>query len=129
MHARDCMIHDVLMFNANDTVEKALAEMNEEKVNGAPVVNDNGELVGMVVKSDIYRFLIAPGRNRQYPLELVMSKQLITASPDEDLLTIAQRLRESNIIAMPIVEGKQVVGFISLEDIVDVWLEQHVAKS
>lgn len=107
------------VFKGQDTVEHVLSVMNEKKINGAPVVDEENNLIGMVVKADIYRFLIEPGRFDSYPLHLVMSKQVVVASPEEELAQAAKRLRENKIIALPIVEGRKVVGLIAIEDIVD----------
>ena len=51
-----------------------------------------------------------------------MSKNVITASIDEDLLTVAKRLRDNNIIAMPVMEDDTVRGMISIEDILDFYI-------
>jgi CBS domain-containing protein len=106
-----------------DTIEDALAKMSSMKVNGAPVVDRNGKLVGMIVKADIYRFLITPGHIEKCPVEWVMSKDVITASVDEEVLTVARRLRKNNIIAVPVLEGDIVRGVISIEDILDFYIK------
>lgn len=107
----------------DETIKTALVKMSNMKVNGAPVVNREGKLVGMVVKADIYRFLITPGHYDSCPVEWVMSKNVITASSGEDVLTVARRLRENNIIAMPVLEDKNVIGVISIEDILDFFIK------
>ena len=45
----------------NDPIDKALNLMDKFSINGMPVVDDKDALVGMVVKADIYRFMIHPG--------------------------------------------------------------------
>jgi len=107
----------------DETIEDALARMSSMKVNGAPVVDRNGKLVGMIVKADIYRFLITPGHIEKCPVEWVMSKDVITATVDEEVLTVAKRLRDNNIIAMPVLEGDIVRGVISIEDILDFYIK------
>ena len=49
---------DVITVKPSDTVGKALQIMKNKKINGTPVVNDRNILLGIVVKADIYRFLI-----------------------------------------------------------------------
>ena len=110
--------------NVNDSIDKALALINSLKLNGIPVVNDNNKLVGMLVKADIYRFMIAPGHYDSCPVEWVMSKSVIIAQSDEDLLIVAKRLRENDILAMPIVDKDEVIGIISIEDLLDYFISQ-----
>jgi CBS domain-containing protein len=110
--------------NVNYTIDKALELMNSFKQNGMPVVDDNKKLVGMVVKADIYRFMIQPGHYDSCPVEWVMSKSVVVAHPDEDLITVAKRLRENDIIAMPVVDNDEVVGIVSIEDLLDYFINQ-----
>ena len=108
--------------NVNDTIDNALSFMDSFKQNGMPVVNDDNKLVGMVVKADIYRFMIQPGHYNSCPVEWVMSKSVIIAHSDEDLITVAKRLRENNIIAMPVVDHDEVMGIISIEDLIEYFI-------
>ncbi|BCZ44860.1 CBS domain-containing protein [Clostridium gelidum] len=108
--------------NVNDPIDKALDMMDKFDINGMPVVNDKDALVGMIVKADIYRFMIHPGHYVSCPVEWVMSKEVILAQSDEDLLVVANRLRKNDIISMPIVENDNIVGVISIEDLLDYFI-------
>lgn len=116
------MKSNFITIRENETIDEALEKMNSMKVNGAPVVDDKNRLVGMVVKADIYRFLTAPGHIEKCPVEWVMTKKVITASINDELLTAARKLRENNIIAMPVVDDETVRGMISIEDILDFYI-------
>ena len=106
----------------NDPIDKALDLMDKFSINGMPVVDDKDVLVGMVVKADIYRFMIHPGHYVSCPVEWVMSKSVILAQSDEDLSIVAKRLRKNDIIAMPVVENDKIIGIISIEDLLDYFL-------
>lgn len=116
------MKSNFITIRENETIDEVLEKMSTMKVNGAPVVDGQNKLVGMVVKADIYRFLTTPGHIEKCPVSWVMSKNVITASIDEDLLTVAKRLRDNNIIAMPVMEDDTVRGMISIEDILDFYI-------
>lgn len=108
-----------------DTVASALNIMNKNNVNGTPVINKEGNLLGMIVKADIYRFLIDPGHYDSCPVDWVMAKNVITAKEEESILDIARRIRENDIIATPIVNNeKRVIGIISIEDILDYFIDK-----
>lgn len=113
------IMQPAILLKDDEPIEKALQLMNEKKINGAPVVDGQHNLVGMVVKADIYRFLTDPGHYNSCPLNWVMSKEIITATPNEDIITVANRLRSNHIIALPVVEGSKVLGVISIENIMD----------
>lgn len=119
MKVKHIMNKITIYFNEEDTVMYALNKMNEEKINGAPVVNKENEVTGMIVKADIYRFLSSLGHTEEYPLDLVMTKHVISAHPEEDIKTVALRLRKNDIIAMPVVDNDNLKGFVTIEDILD----------
>lgn len=113
---------DFHTINVNDPIDKVLDIMDKFKINGMPVINDTNTLVGMVVKADIYRFMIHPGHYVSCPVDWVMSKSVIHAQSDEDLLTVAKRLRKNDIISMPVVENEKLIGIITIEDLLDYFI-------
>ncbi|SES94173.1 CBS domain-containing protein [Anaerobranca gottschalkii] len=119
MKVKDLMKKDVITVEKEETVEKALQIMNNNNINGMPVVDSSGNLIGIVVKADIYRFLIEPGHYEVCPVDWVMTKEIVVVSPEDSLLTAAKTIRENDIIAVPVIEGTKVVGILSIEDIVD----------
>lgn len=119
------MHSNIIKLKPEDTLSKAIDIMNDNKINGAPVVDDDGNLVGMIVKADIYRFLMEEGHYDTCPIDWVMTKEVITASIDKDILEIAKRLRENDIIAAPIIDEGKIVGIITIEDIMDYFIEKY----
>lgn len=117
MKISDIMVRDVITLKNDDTLADALKLMNSKGINGAPVLDDAGKLSGMVVKADIYRFLTEPGRLDQYPVNLVMSKDVVTGSPEENILQISNKLLSNKVISLPIIENDKVIGIVSIEDL------------
>ncbi|MCW6085907.1 MULTISPECIES: CBS domain-containing protein [Clostridium] len=114
----DIMNTHVIVLNPKDSIKKALNLMNENNINGAPVANEEGNLIGMIVKADIYRFLMEEGHYDTCPVEWVMTKEVFTALEGEDVISIAKKILDKDIIAMPIVDSsKKLLGIVSIEDI------------
>ncbi|SHH03953.1 CBS domain-containing protein [Thermosyntropha lipolytica DSM 11003] len=108
------------------TVGFSLKEMETRKKSVAVVVDENDYLLGIVVKADLFRFLREPGHYEDYPVELAMTKSVITVKPDDDILKAAKMLRENNISAIPVIDDEnKVVGIIGLEDIVDYCIQKN----
>jgi predicted transcriptional regulator len=107
----------------NDSIDVALEIMDKFHINGMPVMDDKDNLVGMVVKADIYRFMISPGHYETCPIEWVMSKSVILAKAEEDVVSTAKRLRENNIVSMPVLENNKIIGTITLENCLDYFLK------
>jgi CBS domain-containing protein len=123
MNISNILKHNPIALKVNDNIDKALKLMDKFDLNGMPVIDDKEVLVGMVVKADIYRFMITPGHYEDCPVDWVMSKSIILAQADEDIIVVAKRLRKNNIISMPVVENEKLVGIISIENLLDYYIE------
>ncbi|NMM65003.1 CBS domain-containing protein [Clostridium sp. P21] len=119
------MHSDIVKIKTDDDLKKALEIINSNKVNGAPVVDENDKLVGIIVKADIYRFLMEEGHYDTCPVDWVMTKNVVTASKNEGIVEVAARLRKNDIIAIPIVDDGILEGIVSIEDIVDYIIEKE----
>ncbi len=123
MLVKSIMKRNLVTVKKENTIEDALNLMIGNKINGTPVVDEENNLKGMIVKADIYRFLMDPGHYLSCPVEWVMTKNVVTGSQDENIVGLAKRLREKNIITIPIIEDNKVIGVVSIEDIVDYLIE------
>jgi len=123
MEIREIMKSPVIAVTPEETIGKALEIMYRENINGMPVLDENEALVGIVVRADIYRFLIDPGHYKSCPVDWVMTKNVVKAHAHEDVVEVAKRLREKDVIALPVVEEDKVVGIISIEDFIDHYIE------
>jgi len=100
------------------TVYEALRQMDERKV-GALLVFENEKLVGIISERDYARKMILKGRHsRDTPVREVMTASIVTVSPDRDLEECMELITTRRIRHLPVVEGDEVKGVISIGDIV-----------
>ncbi|APM38963.1 CBS domain-containing protein [Clostridium kluyveri] len=117
---QEIMKSNIVKLKKEDSLCKALDMMDVHNVNGAPIVDEDGQLTGMIVKADIYRFLMEEGHYDTCPVDWAMTKDVVVAKSEEDIMTVAKRIRENNIVAIPVIDDKNVVkGTVSIEDIMD----------
>jgi CBS domain-containing protein len=104
--------------------QKALALMQEKKLRRLPVVDDDGQLVGIVVERDL---LVAAMRYLQSRVEVgdVMTRNVVTVGPDTDLNEVARTMLERKIGGLPVVEHGRLVGIITESDIFKRFVELH----
>lgn len=119
------MHYDIIKLRPDEDLKRALDIMNGNEVNGAPVVDQSGKLVGMLVKADIYRFLMEDGHYDTCPVDWVMTKNVITASKQEAIDTVANKLIDNEIVAIPVIDGDLVVGLVSIEDVLKYFLSKN----
>jgi CBS domain-containing protein len=116
MKVRDLLKDAVVSCREDEPLECAVAKMYAANVGSVVVVDAAGGPVGIVTERDIVRFL-AQEVDFKTPLGQVARKSLITASPDDSLISAAVTMIESNIRHLPVVEGGRLVGVISIRDV------------
>jgi CBS domain-containing protein len=116
MKVRDLLKDAVVSCREDEPLECAVAKMYVANVGSVVVVDRAGHPVGIVTERDIVRFL-AQEVDFKTPLGQVARKSLITASPDDSLISAAVKMIENNIRHLPVVEGGRLVGVISIRDV------------
>lgn len=121
MQVRDGMSEVVLTVGPSHTLREA-AEMMVEKGTGAALVTDDERPVPCIVtERDILNSL---GRGEDPDSELVaehMSEGVVAAAPDWSLEHAASEMSTRGIRHLVVFDGGELVGILSIRDIVRVW--------
>ncbi len=96
------------------TVRDAAALLVGEGSSILAVVNPSGELAGVVTEWDITR-ATALGSPDDQPLEQIMTRKVIAASPDETILDLIRKFEYHEISAMPVVDQGNVLGMVTAD--------------
>lgn len=124
MKVKEIMTKEVVTVKPKDSVGDTLEKMKAHSINGTPVIDDENCLIGMLVKADIFRFLIDPGHIDESPVDWVMSKALISCDEDDEVLEVTKVIRKHKITSIPVESNGKLVGILSFEDIIDYFLEE-----
>jgi CBS domain-containing protein len=117
MKVRDIMTKSVATISPEATIKDAAQMMQRHNVGSIPVVDTNG-LVGIVTDRDIVVRNIASGQDpSSTPIKNVMTSQVTTVTPDEDVNKITQMMSSRQIRRVPVVENQKLVGMVSLGDL------------
>jgi len=116
MLVRDRMSRPAVTVRQDADFQKALALMQEKKLRRLPVVDDDGQLVGIIVERDL---LVAAMRYLQSRVEVgdLMTRNVVTVGPDADLNDVARTMLERKIGGLPVVEHGRLVGIVTESDI------------
>ena len=121
MEVREGMSNIVLTLGPGHTLRDAATRMVEKGVGAAIVVDDEYPGPRIISERDI---LNALGKGRDPDSESVgehMSDTLIAAAPDWSLERAAMEMSNRSIRHLVIVDGGELVGILSMRDIVRVW--------
>src|SRR5579883_868193 len=114
MLASDIMTRRVYTTSPQTSVHEVAQLQHRERISGVPVIDDRGQLIGMITEADIIRNI---GRD-DLKVADIMSCQLITVSEDTSVSDIAALLAERRIKRVPVVQEGKVIGIVSRADIV-----------
>ena len=99
---------------------------------GALLVMDQGALLGIISERDYARKVILKKRSsHDTPVRDIMSSPAITVDPDETVHRCMQLMTEGRFRHLPVVRGGQVVGMLSIGDLVKAVIEeqsQHIEQ-
>ena len=121
---------------ATDDLEALYDLMDQHHVRHVPVVDRDGDLVGLVTQRDLARSVL--GAQDLLPLSVqqeilrrrsvreIMATEVETVEPDEDLRNAAEMLIENKIGCLPVVEGEHLVGILTESDFVRRYVREEV---
>lgn len=129
MRVGDICIRDVVIVDKEGSILDAARLMREFHVGDVVVVEVRGGMrapVGILTDRDIVVELIAEEIDfNAVAIKDVMSFKLITATEDEGIEEVIERMREHGVRRLPVVDGAgTLIGVLSVDDLVDLAAEQ-----
>lgn len=154
LKAVDIMTPDPVTLSPETDIRSAVALLIERKINGAPVVDATGRLVGVLCQSDLvaqhkqvtmpslFSMLdgfIALSSREDFEREIrkiaastvadAMTPHAKSVSPHTPIDEIATVMVNEKLYTLPVVDGGKLVGVVGKEDILRTLLEHHDAKA
>ncbi len=114
----------ILTVGPSHTLREAARRMSEKQVGAAVVIDEEQPGPGIVSERDL---LYSLGRGEDPDAELVadhMTGSIISAAPDWSLERAAVEMSNRHIRHLVVVEGGELVGILSMRDIVRVWTSE-----
>jgi glutamate dehydrogenase/leucine dehydrogenase/CBS domain-containing protein len=108
------IMESIITIQSTSTLQEAARLFVETGCPILAVVNARNDMVGVVSNWDITR-AASKGPIEKTTLEQAMTRQVISAKPDESILDLVKKLEYYEISAMPVIEGKKVLGMVSTD--------------
>ena len=140
--AKDIMNREVVTVRPDTEITEAARTLLERRINGVPVVDENGDLVGILCQSDLiaqqkkmpipslFTFLdglIALTSMKQIEKEVrkiaatvvsdAMTPDPVTVKPDTSIESVAALMVDNSFHTLPVVENERLVGIIGKSDV------------
>ena len=113
---RDVMSTDVQYCTPLDNMYEVAVKMREFNVGAIPIV-DHGRLVGMITDRDLVVRGIAEKHPGSTAVTEVMSRELVTVSPDDSVQKAADLMARHQIRRLLVVADGRLVGIVALGDL------------
>jgi len=142
--AKEIMTKNPITLKKDTPVKQATEILSENNIGGAPVVDDDGNLIGIITESDLIAqdirlhfptyiqlldgYIYLPGSLRHFEEEFkkaigakvgdVMTTDVITVNEDTTLEDMATFMVEYDIGRLPVVSHGEVIGIVTKSDLV-----------
>ncbi|HUX09884.1 MAG TPA: CBS domain-containing protein [Terriglobia bacterium] len=148
MLVRQIMLTPVITVDEDCSLEEAAKMMLDRNVGGLPVVDDRGELCGIVTESDfvarekgipfsLYRFPQMFGEwmphehveriyeaARRRAVREIMSREVITVTEVDTIETVLEKMLKCGLHRLPVVRDRKPVGIVTRHDLLRLMLRQ-----
>jgi CBS domain-containing protein len=132
MRARELMSSPAVTVWPETPIKEAAAILTEKRISALPVVDGNGDILGIVTEADLIALETNPDprsqatpippRTEPVPSNVadVMTRQVVTVSEETDVAIAAKLMLEAVVKRLPVLRGRQVVGILSRHDLLKV---------
>jgi CBS domain-containing protein len=117
LYASDVMVKDVITVTESMPLKDVARMFIEKKITGAPVVNVEGELVGVISETDIIRKTTSIGAWSPSTVGQIMTRPAVTVSPNETLQRVCEMMYNRRIHRVVVAEGPRIKGILTTMDI------------
>lgn len=124
MNAKPCLVRDymagsLVTFKPDMDVLDAIHALVQHRIAGAPVVDDQGELIGMLSELDCMKVALNAGYHQHWggPVEDYMTPGVETVDAEMNIIDLAQKFLYSDYRRFPVLRNNRLVGQISRRDV------------
>jgi CBS-domain-containing membrane protein len=128
LKVRDLMTEQVLSIRADEDLDKLNSLMGDIHVRHVPVVDDEGEVIGIVSQRDLLRSAldtigVLPQAEQKDLLTNTTVREIMVADPEtveasQDIDTAGQIMLDNKLGCLPVVDGTRLVGILTEADFV-----------
>lgn len=120
MTARDCMPGLLVTLRPDMEILEAARILVEKRISGMPVVDNIGNLVGVLSERDCLEVVLRAGYNGTAGgrVDEFMSRDVQTVELDTPVVEIAERFVAGHVRRFPVMNSGRVVGVVSRRDII-----------
>jgi CBS domain-containing protein len=111
------MVKEVITIDDESTVKEAADIMNKFEI-GCLIAVRKGKAMGIITERDLLKRVVADAKDaKKAKVKNIMTSPLVVVEPEMDLEEAVKLMFQMKIKKLPVVDGKRLVGLVSLTDI------------
>src|SRR3972149_6930447 len=118
-------VHTIL---PDRTIKEAASLLLQYNIGALVVIDDTGRPVGILSERDIVHAAARIDAILALKVSAVMTKNIITGTPHDDSLSVERTMTDKHIRHIPVMDQGQLVGIVSIGDVVKAQLEQYAGE-
>lgn len=120
MKLREIMSSCPVLLRPGCSIREAVAVFLDKSIDGAPVVDNDNQVVGLFTKSHVYR-AVSEDLDLDQRIDILMNRHLIIGHPDDEI----EDVLHPGIGRLPIADETGIVGIITRTDLARVFLDSY----
>jgi CBS domain-containing protein len=117
MRLREIMTSGVITAEPDASAAEVAQKMRDTNVGSVVIVDRGGSPVAMVTDRDLAVRVLADEVEHEAPIADHFSRPLVTGHPEMDLEEAAALMVQHRIRRLPVLEGEELAGIVTLDDI------------
>jgi CBS domain-containing protein len=116
---RDFMVRKPVVFTRDTDLLDAVRILVDKRISGAPVVDERGNLVGVLTERDFLKAALVAGYHGESGgcVGDYMSPDVQAVNAEDSLFDVATRFVETGYRGFPVMEDNRVVGLVTRQDV------------
>jgi CBS domain-containing protein len=119
---------DIVTVRPDQTIREAIALLAKHNIGALVAVDEENRPVGILSERDITRQLAKNEDLFALPVSDLMTKNVITGMPQDDLKSVANTMTDKRIRHLPIVDQGKLCGIMSIGDVVKAQRDQYMGE-
>lgn len=119
IRVKDYMAASLVTLEPDMDILRAIHQLVEKRISGAPVVDEHGNLIGVLSEQDCLKVALEAGYHETYGgrVSEYMSHEVRTIEADTSIVELAEMFLDTPYRRYPVVENNRLVGQISRRDV------------
>ena len=119
---------NIITILPHQVIRDAVNLMEKHNIGGLVVVNEAGEIQGIITERDLIRYAATDQPTFSTPISSIMTKRVIVGVLQDEINSVAHTMTEKHFRHLPVMDETQLVGILTIGDVVKAQRDRYVGE-